>query len=491
MASTCHSDRRLAPLPSTFIHMGKSETRLPRSSSYSGYITFAQSSRKLDAELSCLKPCSDLWPDTDSECGFETSRHGDRPKTWTPSAEEHHFEEVPLQRQEVHVINVSVQMPVSFPVVQFQAIPLAELPVTVVGNSAASMPAFCSAPQFATFSAGLHNQCEQNPAAAAQHSSAATTQDKLQALLQAAKLAADALVGSAASANSEELGQHVQRLQLMLTSMSAAPNGLPESVPPVSFAPAPSQRPAKPAVLDLSSLLPGSTQPATQPVAAVAVQAAAALPRLLGFKGPRPDADAGKMTDKAPFMSTGPGCDKKSVRLDLDRLVSDAAPKRKAETTLMIQNLPVDLTQQQLLAELDNCGFKDLYNFCYMPRSFGSDDSQGFAFVNFASSQAASALTAAWQLKQVFKTSQEVKQLNIMAAKVQGLQENLAKWVGPRMQRVRNLEHWPYIRDQAQQISKIVSSNGRRKLPATSLCPGSEASSMSLLAQGRSGTSPA
>ena len=51
----------------------------------------------------------------------------------------------------------------------------------------------------------------------------------------------------------------------------------------------------------------------------------------------------------------------------------------------MIRNLPTSIVQKQLLDDLNRSGFEGLYDFAYMPQSFTTQESKGFAFVNFLS----------------------------------------------------------------------------------------------------------
>jgi len=109
-------------------------------------------------------------------------------------------------------------------------------------------------------------------------------------------------------------------------------------------------------------------------------------------------------------------------------------------TTLMVRNLPKEISQQQLLRELDQCGFDGQYDFCYMPRSFVSGENQGIAFVNFTSPAFAGALIGAWHRRRLFGIQPRQVPLVISPAEVQGLAANLARWTKGRSRRIRNPE---------------------------------------------------
>lgn len=57
-------------------------------------------------------------------------------------------------------------------------------------------------------------------------------------------------------------------------------------------------------------------------------------------------------------------------------------PFNHAPTTLILENLPSELTQHELLNVLDASGFRGLYDFVFMPTSLRSGRSHGHAVVN-------------------------------------------------------------------------------------------------------------
>jgi hypothetical protein len=58
-------------------------------------------------------------------------------------------------------------------------------------------------------------------------------------------------------------------------------------------------------------------------------------------------------------------------------------------TTIMVRNLPSDLTQTEFVIELSARGYRGLFDFVYMPMNFRSDGNFGYAFVNFTSARVA------------------------------------------------------------------------------------------------------
>jgi len=125
-----------------------------------------------------------------------------------------------------------------------------------------------------------------------------------------------------------------------------------------------------------------------------------------------------------------------------------AGAREGSVTTLMVRNLPLHLSQQRLIEELNLCGFACLYDFCYSPLcSFDTGRGKGFAFVNFLTEEAASDFAAAWHGTRRFGVPRSEPAMNISAAAVQGKEANLAKWGTKRAVRIRNPKLRPFVRD--------------------------------------------
>jgi len=114
-------------------------------------------------------------------------------------------------------------------------------------------------------------------------------------------------------------------------------------------------------------------------------------------------------------------------------------------TTFMIRNLPHDITQMDLIAELDENGFEEAYDFLYMPSNFCSGRGKGYAFVNFTLQAAACRFVSEWHKGLRFGVGRDRGGLSISAAAVQGREANIKKWDVPRMRRVKNPNFRPLI----------------------------------------------
>jgi len=112
-------------------------------------------------------------------------------------------------------------------------------------------------------------------------------------------------------------------------------------------------------------------------------------------------------------------------------------------TTLMIRNIPADVTQRHFLEELTRHGFGGSFDFFYLPCCFESKTSKGYGFINFISSEALGVFVNTWHTSRIFGHKSGEPVLNVSAAAVQGLSENVKKW--SRGRRIRNPDLRPYI----------------------------------------------
>jgi hypothetical protein len=124
------------------------------------------------------------------------------------------------------------------------------------------------------------------------------------------------------------------------------------------------------------------------------------------------------------------------------------ADKEQPITTLMVRNLPEEVTQVVLIKELHRCGFKGAYDYIYLPVCFNTYRNNGFGFINFVDPSGAAALIDQWHLQHRFGASESQPALNVSAAVTQGFKANLLKWSALRLKRTRNPNLRPWIYDQ-------------------------------------------
>jgi len=125
-----------------------------------------------------------------------------------------------------------------------------------------------------------------------------------------------------------------------------------------------------------------------------------------------------------------------------DRTKSETWPD--SITTVMIRNIPVRYTAEELLAELLKEGFQGTFDFFYLPIDFKTKCNRGYGFVNFR--QAADCRRFAgifnnWRLSRYASK----KVLEITAAITQGFEANVAQYARKDAQRVKNEWFKPMI----------------------------------------------
>eukprot|EP00930_Biecheleria_cincta_P038611 TRINITY_DN2651_c0_g4_i1.p1 TRINITY_DN2651_c0_g4~~TRINITY_DN2651_c0_g4_i1.p1 ORF type:complete len:303 (+),score=66.64 TRINITY_DN2651_c0_g4_i1:872-1780(+) len=144
-------------------------------------------------------------------------------------------------------------------------------------------------------------------------------------------------------------------------------------------------------------------------------------------------------------------------------VVGDANPLKAAAdvTTLMIRNLPSDLTQQSLIDKLQEGGFGEACDFVYMPTDAGTKQNKGYAFVNLTSKSLAGVFIGAWHLSRRFGTV-----LSVSAAELQGFQANLNRWAASRKRQMQGPCLQPFIRQQG--AARQQSEESTQKLVQSS-----------------------
>jgi len=93
-----------------------------------------------------------------------------------------------------------------------------------------------------------------------------------------------------------------------------------------------------------------------------------------------------------------------------------------AMTTLMVRNIPSDLSQTALVQQLIDIGFSGLFDFVYMPVNFRESGNFGYAFVNFADH------AVAMQLMAHFLVLDDCEKWNMSWSTCQGLSANIERY---------------------------------------------------------------
>merc|ERR1712176_1250069 len=109
-----------------------------------------------------------------------------------------------------------------------------------------------------------------------------------------------------------------------------------------------------------------------------------------------------------------------------------------------IRNLPSLVRHNDVIGKLDACGFRDLYDFIYVPATFGKSRNKGYAFINLVTAEAASSLIQSWQGTRMFGTWSQ--SLDVSPGHVQGFEANVAAWGSVKKERIKNKLYRPWIR---------------------------------------------
>ncbi|CAK0902795.1 unnamed protein product [Prorocentrum cordatum] len=129
--------------------------------------------------------------------------------------------------------------------------------------------------------------------------------------------------------------------------------------------------------------------------------------------------------------------------------VPTVTPAAPAITSLMIKNIPMVVTQGDLLDLVDQTGFANVYDYVYQPTDFDSRTTQGHAFVNFVTPRDAREFFIRWNGSRLTGVAGAgtiaTAVLEVKASALQGYEENVRRWTASRMRRISNSEFHPFI----------------------------------------------
>ena len=88
-------------------------------------------------------------------------------------------------------------------------------------------------------------------------------------------------------------------------------------------------------------------------------------------------------------------------------------------TTLMVSNIPPQITQREFAARIDISGFKDMYDFLYLPHHWHTNTPMGYAFINFKTVGFAGQFIMKWNGRRLLRSDKTPK-IHIAKATYQG-----------------------------------------------------------------------
>mmetsp|Transcript_4761 Transcript_4761/g.11503 ORF Transcript_4761/g.11503 Transcript_4761/m.11503 type:complete len:279 (-) Transcript_4761:23-859(-) len=126
-------------------------------------------------------------------------------------------------------------------------------------------------------------------------------------------------------------------------------------------------------------------------------------------------------------------------------------------TTVMVAKFPPQCTQDWLVHQLMDDGFRWHVDYVYMPlEDMVTYASKGYAFINLTTPDAAAALVAAWSGRCLVDMGDEAGEdmsaymMTFLAADCQGLEKHLQKMRCSKLSRLRNPHIRPYVAPFAQ-----------------------------------------
>lgn len=113
-------------------------------------------------------------------------------------------------------------------------------------------------------------------------------------------------------------------------------------------------------------------------------------------------------------------------------------------TTVMMRNLPNKYTQQMLLEELQDAGFRFHadFDFFYLPMDHSNAANLGYCFINFNETSMANAFAAAFQGKKMRRFNSN-KTVVVMPASIQGYERNYAYYASTRVAQAEDPQYRP------------------------------------------------
>lgn len=97
-------------------------------------------------------------------------------------------------------------------------------------------------------------------------------------------------------------------------------------------------------------------------------------------------------------------------------------------TTLMLRNVPTECSRAEFMKMLDSKGFEKQYDFVYLPTSFRTWRSMGYAFANMVTPEAARKVMQDLQGFDGWETNPAGKQIDVSWSTLQGLDRHLERY---------------------------------------------------------------
>jgi len=113
-----------------------------------------------------------------------------------------------------------------------------------------------------------------------------------------------------------------------------------------------------------------------------------------------------------------------------------AANSSTTEVTLYLSNLSAECTRSVLMEWMDFQGCLEGCDYLHVPRNFQTGVCFGYAFVNYVDDAAAQRLVS----------SARCSSMKVEVSTVQGLVDNMARWIVGRVRHIRDPQNLPFVR---------------------------------------------
>jgi len=146
-----------------------------------------------------------------------------------------------------------------------------------------------------------------------------------------------------------------------------------------------------------------------------------------------------------------PGAERKEARLKDSQIqliknfdITHKEPPWTDVTTVMMRNLPNKYTQQMLLEELQDSGFRagPDFDFFYLPMDHSNAANLGYCFINFTATAMANAFAAAFSQKRM-RQFNSIKTVVVMPASIQGYERNHTYYSSTRVVQAEDPQYRP------------------------------------------------
>mmetsp|Transcript_29530 Transcript_29530/g.68100 ORF Transcript_29530/g.68100 Transcript_29530/m.68100 type:complete len:423 (+) Transcript_29530:113-1381(+) len=128
-----------------------------------------------------------------------------------------------------------------------------------------------------------------------------------------------------------------------------------------------------------------------------------------------------------------------------ENLQANAPTTQSAKpTAMMLRNIPNKYSQNSLMQEINDCGFRGTYNFFYLPMDVHNRSNVGYAFINFEVAEDAERFRQKFA-EHRFARYHSHKIGTVSVAHMQGLHSNLRHFENRAVTQARNDQYRPVV----------------------------------------------